>query len=85
MLLRITLIKAFELEHTLVEKSKNKLLEEVRKISNLASFAYVRQPVQKGDGHALLCASQFVDPNENVLMVFSGLYNASRKQNFQKK
>ena len=62
--------KSYELEQTLVEKNKNGLLEEVEKISKLANFAYVRQPVQKGDGHALLCARPFIDPGESVLVVF---------------
>ena len=62
--------KSFELETSLVEKGKHKLVEEVEKISKLANFAYVRQPIQKGDGHALLCAKPFVDPNESILVIF---------------
>jgi UTP--glucose-1-phosphate uridylyltransferase len=62
--------KSFELEQTLVEKGKHKLVESVDKISKLANFAYVRQPVQKGDGHALLCAEPFVDIPEPVLVIF---------------
>jgi UTP--glucose-1-phosphate uridylyltransferase len=62
--------KSFELESTLVEKGKHKLVQEVEQISKLANFAYVRQPVQKGDGHALLCAKHFVDPTESVLIIF---------------
>lgn len=47
---------SFELEHTLVEKDKHDLLEEIRDISKLANFVYVRQPKPLGDGHAILCA-----------------------------
>jgi UTP--glucose-1-phosphate uridylyltransferase len=61
---------SFELETSLVEKGKHRLVEEVNKISKLANFAYVRQPVQKGDGHALLCAKPFIDPTETVLVIF---------------
>src|SRR6476469_4115095 len=62
--------KSFELEQTLVEKGKHKLVEVVDRISKLSNFAYVRQPVQKGDGHALLCAQPFVDSPEPVLVIF---------------
>ncbi len=62
--------KSYELEDVLARKGKNEKLEEVAKISNLAEFAYVRQPVQMGDGHALLCAKPFLDPTESVLVIF---------------
>lgn len=52
--------ESFELEHTLVEKGKHNLLKEVRKISRLAKFIYVRQPWPLGDGHAILCAKEVV-------------------------
>ncbi len=51
---------SFELAHTLLGKGKEKLLEEIDKISNLASFAYVRQNLPLGDGHAILCAKKLV-------------------------
>jgi len=51
---------SFELEHTLVEKGKHSLLKEVRAISKLAKFVYVRQPMPLGDGHAILCAKEVV-------------------------
>ncbi len=50
----------FELEYTLVEKEKHALLEEVRNISKLANFIYVRQPAPLGDGHAILCARNII-------------------------
>jgi UTP--glucose-1-phosphate uridylyltransferase len=59
-----------ELESMLSQKGKIDKLKEVEKISKLANFAYVRQPTQKGDGHALLCAKPFIDNNESVLVVF---------------
>jgi UTP--glucose-1-phosphate uridylyltransferase len=62
--------KSFELETSLVEKGKLKMVAEVDRISKLANFAYVRQPIQKGDGHALLCAKPFIDPTESVLVIF---------------
>lgn len=51
---------SFELEHTLVEKGKHSLLKEVRAVSKLAKFVYVRQPMPLGDGHAILCAKEVV-------------------------
>lgn len=51
---------SYELEKTLVERGKHNLLEEVKKIPNMAKFVYVRQQVPKGDGHAILCAKELV-------------------------
>jgi UTP--glucose-1-phosphate uridylyltransferase len=61
---------SYELEDTLVEKNKHDLLEQVRKVSNLAKFTYVRQPVPMGDGHALLCAKHLVNEGEAVAVLF---------------
>jgi UTP--glucose-1-phosphate uridylyltransferase len=60
---------SFELEETLVEKSKHELLESVRKISELAKFSYVRQSMPLGDGHAVLQAAHIVR-DEPVLVLF---------------
>lgn len=59
----------FELAYKLKRKGKLKVLEEVKKISNLASVAYVRQPLQKGDGHAILMAKNLVR-NEPFAVLF---------------
>lgn len=48
--------RSFELEYRLKEAHKLDLLEEVKRISNLAKFVYVRQKMPLGNGHALLCA-----------------------------
>lgn len=61
---------SYELENTLVEKNKQDLLEAVRRISNLAKFSYVRQPVPMGDGHALLCAKHLINKGEAVAVLF---------------
>ncbi len=60
---------SFELEHTLVEKRKHSLLKEVRAISKLAKFIYVRQPMPLGDGHAILCAKEVIG-NEPFAILF---------------
>ena len=49
-----------------------------------ANFAYVRQPIQKGDGHALLCAKPFIDPNESVLVVFPDYLMPKTNKTFAK-
>ncbi|MCX6765867.1 MAG: UTP--glucose-1-phosphate uridylyltransferase GalU [Candidatus Moranbacteria bacterium] len=60
---------SFELEETLVEKNKHELLKEVRKISKLANFSYVRQPLPLGDGHAILQAYH-ITGQEPALILF---------------
>lgn len=68
---------SFELEYNLVEKDKNDLLEEVRRISGLAKFSYVRQPKPLGDGHAILQAAHIVG-DEPVLVIFGDcLYDSN--------
>ena len=51
---------SFELEANLHENGKQEILKEVRRISKLAEFAYVRQSQAKGLGHAILCARHLV-------------------------
>ena len=49
-----------ELEKLLEESGKTKLLEQVRAISNLARFSFVRQAAPLGDGDAILCAEHLI-------------------------
>jgi len=49
-----------ELEMSLKEKDKLELLEAVQYSSNLANMFYVRQKEQKGLGHAIWTAKQFI-------------------------
>jgi UTP--glucose-1-phosphate uridylyltransferase len=49
-----------ELEMLLEEKGKKQLLREVREISNMVDFAYVRQKEALGLGHAILVARNLV-------------------------
>ena len=48
-----------ELEAFLEEKGKLDLLEEVRKLSELAEFSYFRQPRMLGLGNAILMGESF--------------------------
>lgn len=60
---------SYELESTLAEKNKRETLEEMKRIPGLARFSYVRQPLQLGDGHAVLQAAHLVG-NEPVVVIF---------------
>lgn len=60
----------FELEVNLEERRKLEALEEIRKITRLANFAFVRQDAPRGDGHAILSALPFVDPDEAVVVSY---------------
>jgi UTP--glucose-1-phosphate uridylyltransferase len=76
--------RSLELEEALIKKGKDDKLNEVNKIYNLANFAYVRQPTQKGDGDALLCAKPFLDPNEPVLVIFPDWLMPKENKSIQK-
>ncbi|WEG13567.1 UTP--glucose-1-phosphate uridylyltransferase GalU [Pullulanibacillus sp. KACC 23026] len=52
--------KSYELEETLQKKNKHDLLEQVQKVSQLATIHYVRQKEPKGLGDAILCAKSFI-------------------------
>lgn len=52
---------SFELEHTLELKGKVKLLKQMRGISNMVNFCYVRQKEALGLGHAILCVEDLID------------------------
>lgn len=49
-----------ELESKLKQGNRDKLLNEMIKISEIADFTFVRQPFQTGLGAAVLCAEKFV-------------------------
>jgi UTP--glucose-1-phosphate uridylyltransferase len=51
---------SFELEENLKGSGKEKLLNEIRRISELANFCYVRQRHARGLGDAILCAQHLI-------------------------
>ncbi len=59
----------FELEARLEKDGKMDLLAEVKRISELANFVYVRQKEPLGNGHALLVAREVVG-DEPVVMLW---------------
>ena len=58
-----------ELEARLEKDGKDKELEEIKRISDLADFVYVRQKEALGNGHALLVAKEVVG-DEPVVMLW---------------
>lgn len=61
--------KSVELEYQLEQNNKTELLEEVRKISNMADIHYIRQKEPKGLGHAISCAKTFVGNEPFAVML----------------
>lgn len=61
--------KSYELEETLANKCKWKLLEEVKQISELANIHYIRQKEPKGLGHAIYCARRFIGDEPFAVML----------------
>lgn len=60
---------AHELEEKLKSTGKKRLLEEINRLSHV-NFAYIRQKVALGLGHAILCARPFVG-NEPFAVILS--------------
>jgi UTP--glucose-1-phosphate uridylyltransferase len=52
--------RSVELEENLKGTGKNQVLHQIRQISNLANFCYVRQSEALGLGHAVLCAQHLI-------------------------
>lgn len=52
--------KSYELEQTLQKAGKDRVLKQIRKITDLADVCYVRQKNQKGLGDAILCAERHI-------------------------
>jgi UTP--glucose-1-phosphate uridylyltransferase len=52
--------RSVELEENLKGNGKGQLLSQIRHISNLANFCYIRQSEALGLGHAVLCAQHLI-------------------------
>ncbi|MBI1839095.1 MAG: UTP--glucose-1-phosphate uridylyltransferase GalU [Candidatus Colwellbacteria bacterium] len=59
-----------ELESALLLKNRKDVFKEVRAISKLARFSYVRQNSPRGEGDAILCAEHLVGKHESVGVLF---------------
>ena len=62
--------RSVELEENLRENKKDSLLKNMRRISELANFCYIRQPQALGLGHAVLCAQHYIG-NEPFAVILS--------------
>lgn len=72
--------KAYELEHELEAKSKNKLLEIVRSIvPDHVSCIYLRQAEALGLGHAVLCALPVVGDEPFAVILADDLIDGGEK------
>ena len=65
-----------ELEAFLEARGKQEQLEEIRKISALVNFAYVRQREPLGLGHAVLVARELVGPDPFAVILADDVIDA---------
>ena len=75
----------YELEHRLVKKGKNKILEDiVRIVPNNVKISSIRQADALGLGHAILCAKHLInnEPFAVLLPDVLVLDKTNRKKNF---
>lgn len=75
---------SLELDSKLMTSNKHELASIVKNIADMAHFAYVRQPIQNGDGGALLCAKPFVDDDESVIVIFPDYLMPYKNQTLKK-
>ena len=64
-----------ELEQFLEEKKKLDFLEEVRRISKLAEFVFIRQKQALGLGHAILMAESYVGQEPFAVMLPDDIFD----------
>ena len=57
------------LESILENSGKTKELDEIRKINTIANLEFIIQEEQKGLGHAILCAEEFVGNNPFAVLL----------------
>ncbi len=57
------------LEKALKKSGKLKELEEIKKINDIANLQFIIQEEQKGLGHAILCAENFVDGDSFAVLL----------------
>lgn len=67
-----------ELETTLSEKGKSELLKKVQYSTDLANIFYVRQKEQKGLGHAIYTAKQFIGNEPFAVLLGDDIVEADK-------
>mgnify|MGYP001396894339 CR=1 FL=1 len=58
-----------KLERALEKAGKDKELEEIRKINDIANLEFIIQEEQKGLGHAVLCAEDFIGADSFAVLL----------------
>ncbi len=66
-----------ELEQFLINKGKLELLEEVKKISDLAEFCFIRQKEALGLGHAILMAENHIGHEPFAVLLPDDIFDCS--------
>jgi len=69
------------LENLLERKGKTELLQEVRAVSEMVNIIAVRQKVQLGLGHAVLCAREAVNGRPFAVINADDYYGAAEGKN----
>jgi len=57
-----------ELEAALEKSGKDDLLKQIKEISDMAEFIYVRQKQQRGNGDAILCAKNVIGDESFIVL-----------------
>jgi len=70
--------KSPELERFLEKKRKYDFLEEVRRISNLAEFCYIRQKEALGLGHAILMAEDYIGNEPFAVLLPDDIFDCEK-------
>ena len=71
---------AYELEHTLKERAKTEMLEQVQRISRRVRLVSVRQKEPLGLGHAVLVARQAVGDEPVAVLLGDDLFDCEGKK-----
>jgi UTP--glucose-1-phosphate uridylyltransferase len=69
--------RSVELEDNLKGTGKSQVLHQIRQISNLANFCYVRQSEALGLGHAVLCAQHLIGDEPFAVILGDEIIDAS--------
>ena len=69
--------KNADLECKLEKSGKLEILEEIRRINNLANIFYTRQKEQKGLGDAIYCGKEFIGDEYFIAMVGDTIYTGN--------
>ena len=71
--------RRLDLEAVLQDKGKEDMLDEVRRVAELAEVSSVRQPVQLGLGHAVLMGRQHVGDEPFVVVLGDDIVDPSER------